>query len=134
MQPILVDTAAVYALLDRSDKHHTQAVQVLQHLAQKRSDLIMTNFIVGECFTLLQAKLGVGVARTWLFNNRWRVERVSLEDEIQTHAILRQFQDKNFSYTDASSFAVMERLGIRSAFTYDHHFAQYGFAMLETAG
>ena len=29
-----------------------------------------------------------------------------------------------------SSFAVMERLRIGEAFTFDRHFAQYGFVML----
>ncbi len=38
--------------------------------------------------------------------------------------------DKRFSYTDASSFAVMERLGIGTAFGFDRDFAQYGFRLI----
>jgi uncharacterized protein len=45
-------------------------------------------------------------------------------------AIIRQYDDKAFSFTDAASFAVMQRLGIRHAFTFDRHFQQFGFSVL----
>ena len=44
--------------------------------------------------------------------------------------IIRQYEDKSFSLTDATSFAVMERLRISYAFTFDRNFAQYGFTIL----
>ena len=34
--------------------------------------------------------------------------------------------DKTFSYTDATSFAVMGRLGLKTAFAFDPHFRQFG--------
>ena len=42
-----------------------------------------------------------------------------------------KYQDKDFSLTDAISFAVMERLQITQAFTFDRHFAQYGFTLVQ---
>jgi predicted nucleic acid-binding protein len=47
-------------------------------------------------------------------------------------AILR-FQhhaDKEWSFTDCVSFAAMQEMNIRDAFTTDHHFRQAGFAAL----
>ncbi len=43
---------------------------------------------------------------------------------------LYQYDDKDFSLTDATSFAVMERIRVPYAFTFDRHFAQYGFTVL----
>ena len=43
---------------------------------------------------------------------------------------LTQYQDQNFSLTDAVSFTIMEELGIREALTLDGHFATAGFVQV----
>ncbi len=58
------------------------------------------------------------------------VVRVSAADERRAQAILAQHGDKRYSYTDATSFAVMERLHIAAAFTFDRNFTQFGFQAL----
>jgi predicted nucleic acid-binding protein len=59
------------------------------------------------------------------------VERVNEDDEVRARSVIVQYTDKTFSYTDATSFAVMERRGLRTAFAFDPRFRQYGFALLE---
>jgi predicted nucleic acid-binding protein len=79
----------------------------------------------------LLARLGSDVARRWrLLGNAWPVERVTVADEERAAEIVRRYQDKTFSFTDAASFAVMERLGIRRALAIDPHFRQYGFEVM----
>jgi predicted nucleic acid-binding protein len=56
--------------------------------------------------------------------------RVGESDETRAEYILSHYDDKAFSYTDALSFAVMERLGRHAAFSLDRHFAQYGWTMV----
>jgi len=51
------------------------------------------------------------------------IERVMEDDEVKAKRIIRDFSDKDFSYTDAVSFVVIERLNIHIAFA---HFVQYG--------
>jgi predicted nucleic acid-binding protein len=58
------------------------------------------------------------------------VVRVRAADEARAREIIFHYSDKAFSFVDALSFAVMERLGIRHAFTFDDDFVQYGFAPL----
>ena len=57
----------------------------------------------------------------------WTVERVGEDDESKAMAIVGKYVDKTFSYTDATSVAVMERLGLKTVFAFDPHFRQYGF-------
>jgi predicted nucleic acid-binding protein len=59
----------------------------------------------------------------------WPIERVTAEDEVRARDVLRRYEDKDFSYVDATSFAVMERLRIREAFAFDPHFVQYGLRL-----
>lgn len=99
----------------------------------ERTNPLITNFIVAETHALLLARLGSDLARTWLTTNRWPIERVTEDDEARARTIVAQHADKAFSYTDAVSFAVMERRGIRTAFAFDPHFRQYGFSVVGLA-
>jgi hypothetical protein len=36
--------------------------------------------------------------------------------------MFRQYEDKGFSFTDCTSFALMERLAINTVFAFDDHF------------
>ena len=130
MARVLVDTSAVYALLDRSDACHKAAKDSLEGCKNVRSEPLLTNFIVAECHALALARLGPALARNWLLSNVWAVERVTHDDETHAREIIRKYLDKSFSYTDATSFAVMERLGLRTAFAFDPHFRQYGFQVI----
>lgn len=129
MARVLVDTSAVFALLDRSDVNHSAARATLEGLKRRRAGPLLTNFIVAESHALVLSRLGSDIARRWLLGNVWPVERVSAEDEANARGIIARYVDKTFSYTDATSFAVMERLGLK-AFAFDPHFRQYGFQLV----
>ncbi len=127
MARVLVDTSAVFALLDRSDNCHGTAKDTLDSLRRRRVEPFLTNFVVAESHALALSRLGVEIARRWLLSNVWSIERVREEDESRARSIIAGYTDKTFSYTDATSFAVMERLGVRTVFAFDPHFRQFGF-------
>lgn len=130
MAQVLVDTSAIYALLDTDDAHHRKAVAILRGLQRRSLTPLLTNFIVAESHALLLSRLGADIARRWLMTHVWPIETVNPRDEDKAKEIIRKYTDKTFSYTDATSFAVMERLAIRSAFGFDPHFRQYGMDLL----
>ena len=130
---VFVDTSAYYALADARDNEHSRAVIIASRLARDRWSLTTTNFVVAETHTLLLARLGRRIAANVLDmidNGPATIIRVREMDEQRARAIIAQYDDKGFSLIDALSFAVTERLQIRQAFTFDRHFAQFGFTPL----
>lgn len=55
------------------------------------------------------------------------------EDEIEAIRWMRKYADKEISFTDCVSFAMMHRLGIRTAFTFDRHFRDAGFQIIDVS-
>jgi len=52
--------------------------------------------------------------------------RIEEADEQRAWEIFVRYSDKGFSFTDCTSFALMERLNMTTAFAFDEHFRQYG--------
>ncbi len=129
MARVLTDTSAIYALLDRSDANHGRARAILEALRQARAQVFLTNFIVAEAHALLAGRLGHRVARQWLRGLAWPVERATEADEARASDIIYAHADQTCSYTDAVSFAVMERLTVSEAYAFDRRFLRYGFRL-----
>jgi hypothetical protein len=55
------------------------------------------------------------------------IHHVTSEIEEEVYALFKKYDDKRVSFTDCTSFALMKRLGIIAAFTFDDEFEQVGF-------
>jgi uncharacterized protein len=134
---VFLDSAAYLALVNPNDARHRQARAAWGRLTQERWRTFTTNFVVAETHSLFLVRLGRVHALAFLrqfAQSSTTVVRISLRDEERARSIVFQYQDKDFSLTDATSFSVMERLRIGVVFTFDRHFAQYGFSLVGPAG
>lgn len=130
---VFVDTSALYAFADRNDKHHRAVRAAYRTLEQDRRSLVTTNFTLLELHSLITNRMYASIATETLFDiedSDIVVVRVEPDDELQARQILRQYTDKGFSLLDATSFAVMERLNLDTALSFDRHFTQYGLTVL----
>lgn len=126
MPRIFIDTSAWYALLDKTDSFHASATGSYRSIAHP---LVTTNYVADEIITLAKNRLGYKIA-VEIGRNLWNEEvatliNVTSSDEKKAWEIFVRHQDKGFSFTDCTSFAVMERLGIIEVFAFDEHFRQY---------
>jgi predicted nucleic acid-binding protein len=129
MNRVFVDTGGFYAALNRRDAFHREAVRLFRRARRDHWFLITTNFVLAESHALILARMGR--ARAWTFlqatlTGSTNVIRADEADERRARAIIEQYEDKAFSYCDAVSFAVMERLDLQEAIAFDDHFRQYG--------
>lgn len=126
---ILVDSAAWYALADKSDALHHEATAFLKtHL--RESAWLTTHPIMMETWALINRRLGRAAAMTfWERLRSGGVEVVPLEaaDWEAAWRIAIAFPDQDFSVVDCTSFAIMERLGLTHVFTFDDHFLVYRY-------
>lgn len=130
MRSVFVDTSAFIALLHEEEAEHEQARAAIEHLISDRVPLFTSNFVFAETYTVLLTRVSRAVAVNW--GRRFRVgsaiELVRVDEEIEEAAwqILESYDDKSWSYVDATSFALLEREGSAEAFAFDAHFAQRG--------
>ena len=123
---VLWDSSAILALLDADDADHLRAVAIARRIAADKRPSFITNYIEVEAHALLLRKLGRTLAREWLLTGGLPVIRALPEEEDRAREIVARHSDKDWSLCDAISFAVLDVRGVRRAFTFDHHFLQYG--------
>ena len=123
---VLWDSSAILALLDADDADHARAIAVARQIASEARPSFITNYIEAEAHALLVRKLGRAIAREWLLTAGLPVLRALPAEEQSAKEILARRTDKDWTLCDAISFAVLDARHVARAFTFDHHFEQYG--------
>jgi len=124
---IFVDTSAWFAAYVEVDANYFAASAFLASVV---GDLITTDYIVAETLNLFRARRRSARAMSFgdiVFDAKEIVvEQVSSDDLKRAWLLFRHYGDKHWSFTDCTSFAMIERLGIKTAFAFDQHFHQFG--------
>ena len=126
---IFLDTSAVYALLDRDDADHKKAKKIWSDVLNPENTLITSNYVLVECFALIQHRLGMEAVRVFqedmipLINIEW----VSAETHKSGVSALLAASKRKLSLVDCVSFEIIRDLGIKTVFAFDPHFAEQGF-------
>ena len=135
---LFVDTAGWMACADRNDPAHAKCVALRDAKLRAGFLLVTTDYVLDETLTLLRLRLGLGAARAWWerVSQSPRVTFADVDADLREQAFgwFFRYEDKDFSFTDCTSFAFMKQGKIREALTTDRHFRQAGFEVVGTEG
>ncbi len=134
---VFVDSSALKANYDSRDDYHDHATEFMRRIAARETDVtsfMTTDYVLDEAITLTRFahshRKAVELAEATLTSKfMW----VIYSDEnlfSEGMSIFKQYSDKEWSLTDCVSFATMRKYGLRTAFTFDPHFKQFGFATI----
>jgi len=119
---IFLDTSGLIALSDRKDRNHETARAYLEDNVHKGARFVLgrnvlVEYIDGVLHNILNSKLLV-------------IEPVSKVDWDLAVKYFRKYDDQRIDITDCLSFALMERLGLDTAMTFDSDFRTHGFKVV----
>ena len=127
----LLDAGPLIALADRGDPRHRVC---RAYFADVNVRLVTHVGVLAEVVTFVRYRFGHSPAKRigQAVRSGRSVELlpVDLADEREGWRWFLKYRDQAFSLVDCWSFAIMERLGIRHAVTFDHHFVVAGFTPL----
>jgi uncharacterized protein len=131
---LFVDTGGWTACADEADPVHRRACAARDAALEAGLLLVTTDFVVDETLTLLRLRLGLDAAEAWWRqidgSARLRWERITVERFDRARQLFFRYRDKGFSFTDCTSFVVMQELRLARALATDRHFRQMRFQMV----
>ncbi len=140
MKQVFVDTSTWGALADKADKDHASALQCRDEIVGE-CKLVTSNYILDELYTLLL--MNVGFQPTINYKEKLDIlisehvlDVIWIDQDLAKRGwdVFEQYNvDKQWSYTDCTSYVVMKEFSITEVFAFDHHFEQMGFILLPSA-
>jgi uncharacterized protein len=126
-QAVFVDSGAWIAL-------HQRAREQWDLLQRAGARLHTSVPVVIETFTFLDRNANRDVALAWRDSiyrpDIVRILACDLDDLQESWDYFRRTDLHKLSAVDATSFAIMKRVRIKIAYTFDHHFAAVGFRLV----
>jgi predicted nucleic acid-binding protein len=132
---VFIDTGAFYDFLIANSQRHEDAIETMKEIQNGRwGSIVTSNYILDELITLICNKTshsvaakGVGELRrsrsiTFIF--------IDAQTEKRAWSIFNEYRDREISFTDYTSFAIIDILGIDAVFSNDKHFKHAGCEVL----
>ncbi len=123
---LFVDSSVWFAAADRGDRSSGRAREILA----SGDALVTSDHVIVETWGLLKSRIDRAAANRFWDASRTggvTVEWVGPADLEVAWSIREAFPDQRFSIVDLTSFALMERLGVHRAASFDSDFAIYRF-------
>ncbi len=134
-EEIYMDTTALIALANKKDKNHEKAVKFLKSKLKEGAIFVIGRPVFAEFLSgaskIIGKKKAIELYEAYTKSEFVRIEKENEEDWKKAWKIFLKYDDQDgMDVIDCLSFAIMERLGLKKAFTFDKDFEIYGFSKL----
>ncbi len=130
---IFVDTSAFFPLYNSTDAHHKTAMRIAGQLKEEGRDQVTSNIVVGETLTLLSMRVSKSTAVQFgklIIQSGLHIFIIDQDLHASAWEIFQSLKNKDVSFFDCTSFAIMKSMGIQTAFSFDKDFKDMGFVLL----
>jgi uncharacterized protein len=128
---LFVDTSAWLALNNKNDQYHDEAVSKITKVRQQKILLVTSEYVFDESVTIIRYRIShraaVAFGDALINSNVASIEDITDEERLKAWVLFKKYRDKDLSFTDCTSFALMVKLKLQKAFSFDNHFKQVGF-------
>ena len=130
---VFVDTSALFALLAANDIMHRKASRNFAHCAEQEAQLVTSSYVLVETLALLQSRIGLQAVSGFQLKFLPLLDVIWADGEWHNRAVQRLLSQgrRNLSLVDCLSFEIMESLDIKRAFSFDKHFREHGFEVID---
>jgi hypothetical protein len=130
---LFVDTSAWLALNNKNDQYHDEAVSKITKVRQQKIQLVTSEYVFNESVTIIRYRIShraaVAFGDALISSNVASIEDITDEERLKAWVLFKKYRDKDLSFTDCTSFALMVKLKLQKAFSFDDHFKQVGFEL-----
>ncbi len=125
---IFLDTSAIYALADKADPNHANALKKFDIALKSGETFLIHNYILIETAILLNVRLGLQSSLLFLKEAKaFNIEWIDMTIHQEALKELEKLGKKGVSLIDCTSFVVMRKKGIKKILAFDPDFEEQGF-------
>jgi predicted nucleic acid-binding protein len=127
---VFVDTSALLAVLNAEDAHHPTAAAAWRRAIEEEVELVTHDYVVVELLAIVGRRFGFEAVQRVSDSLLPALRLVCVDAPVfeQALAALLTAARRRLSLVDCASFVLMRREGLETAFAFDRHFPERGFA------
>ena len=134
MEKVFVDTSGWVALFVSNDRDHKRAAAIFEELKQSKVSIYTSDYVIDETITTILTrgnhKQSVFAGKALLTSKIIKIVHVSPDYFQSAWELYQKYKDKQFSFTDVTSFSIMKDINIDRAFAFDREFTQAGIELI----
>ena len=128
---VFIDTSAFCALTIPKDKYNPRAKILYNQIKERKAIIYSSDYVMDETYTLLKTRSSHDTSVKFMDqigSSHITVLRIDEDIEGSAKKIFKKFKDKKLSFTDCTSFALINQFDIEAVFAFDEHFRYHPYS------